>query len=151
MRYQDVKRAVAVALVACVAATSAGRGTAGAMMVPGDAAAAEMGARKAADLQTIRAALENRVVRQRLADLGLSPEQVDRRLGRMSPERLHQVAKRIERQNPAGADVGVIAIVLGVLLLLFLLASLGDDDDDDDDNDNEDEVQGGGAQTIIVK
>jgi hypothetical protein len=121
------------------------------MMISAQAASSQLAAQHQNDLATVRAALENKVVAERLAQLGLSRDEANRRLAQLNPDRLHQVALHIDKERAAGSDVGLIAIVLGVLLLLVLLVSVGDDDDDDHHHDHHDDVEGGGAQTIIVK
>ncbi len=69
-----------------------------------------------ADIASIRNALEQKVVAQRLADYGLTPEEVGAKLGSLNDEQLHQLASLSD-------DVGggVIGVVIGVLLIILLV------------------------------
>ena len=120
---------------------------------------------RARDLGRVKQALENRIVRQRLIDLGLSRPEVDRRLSRLSDEQVHQVALKIDQQNPAGDTTGILLIAAAVVLFVVLIASLlkaADEDDDRDDDDNVRDIDTPGPaapapgsqtgpETIIVK
>lgn len=68
-------------------------------------------------IETIRQALEEKVVAQRLADFGLSAEEVEARLPSMSDEQLHQLAG-LSKDIAAG---GVLEAVIAVLLIVFLV------------------------------
>jgi hypothetical protein len=71
---------------------------------------------RAADIASIKSALEQKVVAQRLADYGLTPEEVGAKLGSLSDDQLHQLASLSD-------DVGggVIGVVIGVLLIILLV------------------------------
>src|SRR5687767_10301958 len=53
-----------------------------------------------ADLETIRVALESKILRQRLQDYGYTPAQVEQKLSKLSDQEVHQLASRIETLNP---------------------------------------------------
>lgn len=74
-------------------------------------------AERQGQIETIRQALEEQVVAQRLADFGLSPEEVSARLPTMSDEQLHQLAG-LSRDVAAGS---VLEAVIAVLLIVFLV------------------------------
>ena len=57
---------------------------------------------RAAELTAIQVFLERKVVRQRLADLGLSPEEIQARLPEMTDEQIHAVASRIDGLQEIG-------------------------------------------------
>ena len=79
---------------------------------------------RAADARVVQKALENKVVRQRLKDLGLNDKEVDARLARLSDEQLHQLATHIHTLAPAGDDwtvPGILVIVVVVLLIIYLI------------------------------
>jgi hypothetical protein len=71
---------------------------------------------KRADLDSIQKTLESSVVKQRLADLGLSSEETMARIGKLSDEQIHQLAENLNSLQ-AGADSGV-----GILIFLVLVA-----------------------------
>ena len=112
---------IAVALAALMAWSCVGTPRVQAMMAPSQTVAAAAMSDRASDLQTVRGALENRVVRQRLADMGLTPEQIDGRLNRLDDQKLHQVAMRIEKQNPAGDATGLVLTVLLLAIVVGLI------------------------------
>jgi uncharacterized protein DUF6627 len=116
-----------VYLVVALIAISTFAGPAEAMFVPAaphqDAAGAS--AVRAADMAKIQAALESKVVRQKLMDYGLSPEEAVSRLNKLSDEQVHQFAAHTDSLQ-AGGDgagflVGLMVLAVLVVLLIFLL------------------------------
>ncbi len=96
-----------------------------AMLAPGDmmSASANKSATRAADLKTIQTTLESKMIRQRLTEFKLSPEQVNQRLSQLSDAQVHQLASQIRTVNPGGdGGVGIIValLVIGILVLLFV-------------------------------
>ena len=96
-----------------------------AMLAPSDVmnAAPTVGDSRAADLKTIQATLESKMVRQRLSEFKLTPEQVNQRMSQLSDAQVHQVALQIRTLNPGGdAGLGIIVglLVIGILVLLFV-------------------------------
>lgn len=93
-----------------------------AMLAPADGAAAMAdGANtRAQDAQAVQTALETEMIRERLADFNLTPEQVNERLSQLSDEEVHQVAQQVEAISPGGDAVGVLLIVALVLLIIYL-------------------------------
>ena len=78
-----------------------------------------------ADVVAVQRALENKLVRQKLADYGVTPSQVEARLASMSDEDLHTLAST-SRGLPSGADavgaiIGILIVVLLVIVILKLL------------------------------
>jgi hypothetical protein len=72
-------------------------------------------------IDSIRIALEKEVVAQRLADYGLSAEQIMAKLPTMSDEQLHQLASMSDSLGEGGVLGTVIAILLIVLLVIVIL------------------------------
>jgi ATPase subunit of ABC transporter with duplicated ATPase domains len=96
-----------------------------AMLAPSDVmnAAPTVGDSRAADLKTIQATLESKMVRQRLSEFKLTPDQVNQRMSQLSDAQVHQVALQIRTLNPGGdAGLGIIVglLVIGILVLLFV-------------------------------
>ncbi len=78
---------------------------------------------RAADLKTIQTTLESKMVRQRLSEFKLTPEQVNQRMSQLTDSQVHQVAMQIRTINPGGdAGLGIIValLVIGILVLLFV-------------------------------
>ena len=69
-----------------------------------------------ADLHAVQKALESTVVKQRLMDYGLTPEEAMARINALSDEQVHQFASQLDSVQ-AGADDG-----LGVIIFLLLVA-----------------------------
>lgn len=80
---------------------------------------------RAADLAMIQSALESKILRQKLMDYGLSPEETMLRVSKLSDEQVHQLATHSDSVQ-AGGDAGsflfgLLIIALLVLLLVFLV------------------------------
>lgn len=75
---------------------------------------------RAGDLRTVQRVLETKVVHQRLTDLGLSREEIDARLDRLSDAQLHQVATQINSLLPGGDIDGSLGTILTVLLIILV-------------------------------
>jgi hypothetical protein len=96
-----------------------------AMLAPADdvATTERVSGTRSADLRTLQSVLENKVVRQRLQDLGFTDEQIKARVNQLSDAQLHQVASQINTLFPGGDD-GVIWTIVGILLIVVLVIIL---------------------------
>lgn len=77
----------------------------------------------AGDLEAVRAALEQKVVRDRLAELGVSAAEAEAVLDRLSPAERSEVAARaqeLDAGGSAGPAILAIAIIVGILVILVL-------------------------------
>ncbi len=77
---------------------------------------------RTADLATLQKALEQKMVKERLATLGLTPDEIQARLGQLSDQQLHNVAKQLDNLK-VGGDSG-IGIVIGILVIAILVVLL---------------------------
>lgn len=84
-------------------------------VVPADSAA------RSTDLATIRSFLERKLVRQRLQDLGLTAEEIQSRLARMTDDQVRQVAGQLDSLVPGGDAGAVIIVILLLGIILFLI------------------------------
>lgn len=75
-------------------------------------------------IETVRQALEKEVVSQRLADFGLTTEEVAAKLPELSDEQLHQLAGLSGDLTGGGALEAVIAVLLVVFLVVVILKLL---------------------------
>ena len=85
--------------------------------------AAHHDASRTEDLKTIQATLESKIVRQRLGEFKLTPEQINQRMAQLTDAQVHQVAMQIRTVNPGGdGGFGIIValLVIGILVLLFV-------------------------------
>jgi hypothetical protein len=78
---------------------------------------------RAEDLQVVRKVLEQKLVQQRLLDIGLTQEQIDARLDRLSDGQLHLLASQLNAVIPAG-DSGTVWTIVGILLIVVLIILL---------------------------
>ncbi len=89
-----------------------------AMFIP----SGQAGNTRQADVRAIQKTLESTVVKQRLMDFGLSPEEAMARINTLSDEQIHQFASRLDALQ-AGADdgLGVIAFLLLVAIIVIVV------------------------------
>ena len=116
-------RTLAVALCAALVTLSSAP-PAPAMLAPVSPAAQDGSptAERNQDLESVRAFLERKMVRERLLQVGLSHEEATRRLNRLTDAQMRRVARTIDAQAPGGNAGGVVitVLVIGVLALLFV-------------------------------
>jgi hypothetical protein len=74
------------------------------------------------DTATIQKTLESAVVKQRLMDYGLSPDEAMARVNKLSDEQVHQFAAQLNSLQ-AGAD-GVDAVVFVLLVVILVIVIL---------------------------
>ncbi len=77
---------------------------------------------RAEKIESVRKALEHKVVAQRLADYGLSQEEVMARMNTLDDKQLHQLASLSDEVGGGilGVAIGVLLVVLLVVLILNL-------------------------------
>ena len=98
-----------------------------AMLAPAEVsnASSEISAMRTADLKTIQSALESKIVRHRLEELKLNPDQINSRLSQLSNAQLHQFASQIRAVSPGGdGGLGIVIALLVVAILVVLLIYL---------------------------
>ncbi len=78
---------------------------------------------RAGDIEKVRVVLENRLVIQRLHDLGFTPHEVMARVSAMSDDQVHAVAQKLDEVN-IGGELGVIIAVLVIVVLVLLILRL---------------------------
>ncbi len=96
-----------------------------AMLAPATTSAAVSDPSRIEDLQKIQRVLENKIVQQRLADYGLTPEEIQARLTRLSDAQLHQMAAQIDALAPGGdGGLGIVIALLVIAILAVILIYL---------------------------
>ncbi|WP_029896743.1 PA2779 family protein [Desulfohalovibrio reitneri] len=83
---------------------------------------------RADDLATVQQTLENKVVRERLADLGYSPGEVEQRLAALSDRELHTLASQLEALDAGAGAGGVIIAIVIIAILGFVIWYIYDDE-----------------------
>ena len=98
--------------------------TAEASLIESRLSTGESALERAEKIESIRAALEHKVVAQRLKDYGLSQEEVMARMETLDDKQLHQLASLSDEIG--GAVIGwVIGSVVVILLVLAILHFAG--------------------------
>lgn len=77
-----------------------------------------------ADLDRVRAALETRLVRERLLALGVSPDEAAAVLARLEPAERTELVARLGELEPGGDAAAFLAIGIVVVLLVILVLEL---------------------------
>lgn len=79
---------------------------------------------RAADLQKVQAALETKMVRDRLEKLGYAPGEIRARLGLLDDEQLHRLALNLDQLKVGGDALGVIVALLVIAVLVIVILQL---------------------------
>jgi hypothetical protein len=74
-----------------------------------------------ADFGKLQKILETQMVRERLKDLGFSPEEVRMKLNDLDDRQVHQLALRLDEMKVAGDGGAVVVIVLLAAILAVLI------------------------------
>ena len=91
-----------------------------AMLAPATTSGAGSDPSRAEDLQSIQRVLENKLIQQRLEDFGLTSEEINDKMNRLSDAQLHQMAAQIDALMPGG-DVGLITVLVVLLIVLIIV------------------------------
>jgi hypothetical protein len=73
------------------------------------------------DLQKIQNVIEMKMIGERLKQMGLTPDEIQKRLSQLSDQQIHQLALQLDELK-VGGDAGWV--VLGVLIVLAAIAVL---------------------------
>lgn len=93
-----------------------------ASLIPSRLASGELAtAERQAQIDSIRQALEQDLVSQRLADYGLTPAEISAKLPTLSDDQLHQLASLSKSAGEGGILGEVIAVLLVILLVVVIL------------------------------
>jgi hypothetical protein len=79
---------------------------------------------RAGDIDKIRITLENKLVSQRLRDLGYSTDEIMTRLSQMTDEQIHSFAQRLDDLKVGGDGAGVVIAVLVIIILVLVILHL---------------------------
>ena len=79
---------------------------------------------RAQDSSNIRQVLENKMVSERLAQLGFTQEEVNSRLSQLSDQQLHKLAVNLDEIKTGGDGLGLIIGLLVIAILVVLLIQL---------------------------
>jgi hypothetical protein len=77
------------------------------------------------DIEKIRGALENKLVSQRLLDLGYTSEEVMTRLSQLTDSQIHSFAQKLDDLKVGGdSGLGIIIAVLVIIALVLVILQL---------------------------
>lgn len=76
------------------------------------------------DLQKAQRVLESKMVQQRLEDVGLTADEIQGRLARLSDAQLHQMANQLDALMPGGDGLGIVIALLVIAILAVVLIYL---------------------------
>jgi hypothetical protein len=76
---------------------------------------------RGSDLGKIQNAIETKMIGERLKQIGLTPDEIQKRLGQLSDQQIHQLAQQLDELR-VGGDSGWVAF--GVLIGLAAVAVL---------------------------
>jgi len=80
---------------------------------------------RSSDVQKIQKFLEIKMVRERLKELGMSPDEIQARLSQFSDSQIHQLALKLDDLKVAGDDfLGIVILLLVIAILVVLLIQL---------------------------
>ncbi len=79
---------------------------------------------RAADLEKIQQVLETKAVSKRLAQLGLTQDEIQNRLTQLSDQQIHQAATKLDDLKIGGDGLGFIIALLIIAILVVLLLQL---------------------------
>ena len=79
---------------------------------------------RAQDSGTIRQVLENKMVSERLSQLGFTQEEVNSRLSQLSDQQLHKLAVNLDEIKTGGDGLGIIIALLVIAILVVILLQI---------------------------
>jgi hypothetical protein len=78
-------------------------------------------AERTGDLKKMQNFLETKMVRERLKDLGFTPEEIRMKLSDLSDAQIHQLALNLDEMRVAGDGVGLFIVVFLIVALIVLI------------------------------
>jgi len=79
---------------------------------------------RASNLEKVQKFLEMKMVRERLKDLGFTPEEIQGKLNDLSDQQLHQLALKMDDLKVGGNGLGIIIAVLVIVILVIVIIQL---------------------------
>ena len=76
---------------------------------------------RGSDLEKIQNAIETKMIRERLKQIGFTPDEIQKKLSQLSDQQIHQLALQLDELQ-VGGDGGWV--ILGILIVLAAIAVL---------------------------
>ena len=79
---------------------------------------------RSTDMNRVMKVIETKIVRQRLGELGFTPEEIQNRLNQLTKEQLHRFASTLDELKVGGDGLGIIISLLVIAILVYLFIQL---------------------------
>ncbi|MCX5912519.1 MAG: PA2779 family protein [Deltaproteobacteria bacterium] len=80
---------------------------------------------RASNLDKVQKFLEMKMVRERLKDLGFTPEEIQGKLNDLNDQQLHQVAMKMDDLKVGGdSGLGIVIAILVIVILVIIIVQL---------------------------
>lgn len=81
---------------------------------------------RASDMDSIQRVLESKLVSEKLSKAGLSGDEINSRLAKLSDTEVHQFAKQLDSLYPGGDALGAVIALLIIVILVLVILKLAD-------------------------
>jgi len=85
---------------------------------------AQPGFSRSTDMNRVMKVIETKMVRERLEQLGYTPEEIQSRLNQLTEEQLHRFASTLDELKVGGDGLGIVIALLVIAILVVLLLQL---------------------------
>jgi hypothetical protein len=72
---------------------------------------------RSSDLEKIRKVLEMKMVREKLKDLGFTPNEIENRLSQLTDPQIHQLALNLDELQVGGSGLAVLIVILLIVII----------------------------------
>lgn len=79
---------------------------------------------RSTDMNRVMKVIETKMVRERLEQLGYTPEEIQSRLNQLTEEQLHRFASTLDELKVGGDGLGIVIALLVIAILVVLLLQL---------------------------
>ena len=79
---------------------------------------------RTADLGKIQKFLETKTVSKRFEQFGFTQDEIQKRLGQLSDQQIHQIATKIDDLKIGGDGVGILIAILVIAILVIVILQL---------------------------
>lgn len=81
---------------------------------------------RASDMDSIQRVLESKLVSEKLSKAGLSGDEINSRLAKLSDTEVHQFAKQLDSLYPGGDALGAVIALLIIVILVLVILKIAD-------------------------
>lgn len=79
---------------------------------------------RASNLDRVQKFLEMKMVRERLKDLGFTPEEIQGKMNDLNDQQLHQLAMKMDDLKVGGDGLGIVIAILVIIILVIIIVQL---------------------------